>query len=825
MRFLTGCLLIAFLLGAYTYSDAQTNIAGIHGKVTDDKHIAADAATVILLAAADSSIIKSTACDADGMFKINAKPGKYLLLITKIGFDRSLTGPYVITGSKDLTVKAIALVPFLLQIKEVSINAKRPYYDVKLGGKIVLNLQSNINADGKSISDILKDEPLVHSDGHGNFGLIGHQAALVTIDGKPTNLTGQDLNDYLQSMAGNSIQQLELIPNPSAKYEAAAGGIINLISKKGENAGTNFVLTANAGYGKYYKAATGLNFNSRVGIVNVFGGYNYLEDKSFHEFTTQRYVNYNSVMSEYDVNYNVVLLKKSNTFRIGTDIAVSPKHTIGLLMSGTVDNYNNVKDNYLNISNQGNRDSVILTTTNIDRGQSNLSYDINYNGKLDDKGKALSADFVYNNINRHSAELIDNRFLQYLPDGSRAVYRPELYLQNLSPSAIHIWAAKLDYVSPISKTSQLETGIKYSDVESKNDLIFGPKVNGVYTASAKESNTFTYSENINSAYLNYANKIDKVNLTVGLRAEQTISKGYSLATNTTVKKNYIDWFPQLQLDYQADEKNMFSISYNRGVARPKYIDVNPFLYYVGLYDYSQGNPNLKPQYTNKIEVAHSYNKTFATTLSGTVITDYYDLRDITQNDTTKISVTTAKNFGTYSVLGLRFIAQGLTFNRWWSADFALDASYQRTKAYAENGNLNKGTQDIIVSGRQYFKLSNTFRATISGKYESPTFYGIGQFKSNYAVDAAVSKQILENGIIRLSVSDIFNTHRDRSTINYQNLSETIYNKDETRVVRLGFTYRFGNISLKGTKKHAASNEDEQNRAGGVAGSTPQNNLP
>lgn len=816
MRFIAGCFIIAFLLGTYTCSFAQNDLSGIHGKVYGEKHLPAEAATVILYSAADSSIVKATVCNAKGQYSINAKPGKYLLSVTKIGFEQSFTGPYTIIDRKNIAINDITLDPHIPQIREVSITAQRNYVDV-MPGKVVLNVQSSIIADGNSVADILMQAPGVHVDNKGNLSLVGRIGALVTIDGKPTNLTGQDLSDLLQGMAGNSVKQIELISTPSARYEASGGGIINIISKKGTNAGTNFVVNAGAGYGKYYKANAGLNFNNRMGIINIFGSYNYLEDKSFHDFTTNRWINYSGVSSEYDVNYDVMLLKKSNTFRLGTDIAVSPNHTIGLLVSGTFDNYDNNKNNILKINNQGKLDSVISTMSTIDRGMSNISYDINYNGKLDKKGNVLSADVVFNNIDRHSYEYINNHFY----DSMGNTYRPALYLQNLSPSHIRIWAAKLDYVSPLSKTSQLETGVKYSNVQSGNDLIFGPKVGGVYTTSTQFSSTFTYTENINSAYVNYNNKVGKVNITAGLRAEQTNSKGRAEAESTIVNKNYLDLFPQFQLDYQADAKNMFSVNYNRGINRPKYIAVNPFLYYVDLYDYYQGNPNLKPQYTNKIELSHTYNKTLVTSIYGAITTNFYDLVDVTQNDTTKVSVTTAKNFGTYSVVGIKFFAP-VVFSNWWNADFAADVAYQRIKAYPENGYLNKGTQDVILSSHQNFKISSTFSAEVSGKYESPTFYGIGQFKANYWVNAGVSKQVFsKNGTIRLSIADIFNTHRDRSTINYQNLYANIYNKDETRIVRLSFTYRFGDIFLKNNRTHDTGNEDEQKRAGGVAGNTSQ----
>jgi iron complex outermembrane receptor protein len=818
MRFLTGCFLTAFLLVSCNYTFAQTGPSGIHGKVSDEKHLAAEAATVILLAAADSAIIKSTPCDVNGLFSIDVQPGKYLLLISKIGFDQSLTGPYVIETGKNIDVKEISLVLHLPQLKEVSITAQRSYIYAR-PGKVILNVQSSIIAEGNSVAEILRQAPGVHVDTRGNFSIIGRQGALVTIDGKPTNLSGSDLSDMLQGMPGSTVQQIELITNTSAKYDAAAGGVINIISKKGLNAGTNVTVNGGAGYGKYYKANAGLTFNNRMGAFNIFGNYNYLENKSFHDFTTNRVINYKGLSSVYDVSYDAVQVSKNHTYRFGTDVVVSPNHTIGFLISGTISNNNYVKNNVLNMSNQGKLDSVISTTSLTNRGLSNTSYDINYAGKLDDKGKMLLADFVFNDVDRHSSEYIDNYF--NLANGGS--YRPPLYLQNLTPSDIHIWTAKLDFISPLSKTAQLEAGIKYSDVRSNNNLVFGPKVGDVYTSSPKFSNTFIYTENINSAYVSYTGKVGEVGLIAGLRAEQTISKGNSLTAMSSVKKNYLNLFPQVQLNYVINDKNDINISFNRGVSRAIYQMINPFLSYVDLYDYYAGNPNLSPQYSNKVELTHTYNKVFQTTLYGTVITDFYDLRVLQQNDSSKVSITNAKNFGTYSILGLKIITPA-SFTPWWHASFSLDASYQRIKAYAANGNLNKGTQDIIFSSIQTFKVSSTLTAELSGRYESPNFYGIGQLKSNYWISAGISKQVLnKKGTIKLTALDIFNTYRDRSTVKYQNLDMKIYDKVETRIFRIGFTYRFGNTSLKSSTKHDTSNEEEQERAaGGVAGKTAVN---
>lgn len=741
------------------------------------------------------------------------------MLISKIGYDQSLTGPYIVLSAKDVAVGEINLTPHLPQLEEVSITAQRSYIEVK-PDRIILNVQSSIIAEGNSAFEILRQAPGVHADNKGDISIIGRSNALVTIDGKATQLTGQDLVDYLQSLPGSTVKQIELISNPSAKYDAAGGGIINIITKKGTNAGTNFTVSTSAGYGKFGKGTAGLIFNNRMGKINIFGNYNYADNKTDHAFITDRIVNYKGNVNDYGVNYYATWQGYKHNFRIGTDYALSPKHTIGVLVSGTINNDDYIKNNVLNITNNGVLDSTISTKSRLNRGLKNLSYDINYTGKLDTLGKLLSVDVAYNDIDRHYSEYIDN----YFYNSAHVDYRPQLKLQNLSPASINILVAKIDYVNPLSKTVRLEGGLKFSWVRSDNDLVFGPEVNGVYQSSPSFSSTFLYKENINSGYLNYIGKLGKVDLIAGLRLEQSNTSGNGTSTlmMSNVKKNYLDWFPQFQLNYQADARNNFDFSFNRGITRASYETVNPFLYFVDLYDYRLGNPNLLPQYTNKIQITHTYNKKLITTLYASVVTNFYGFLNYVQNDSTKVSRSITQNFGTYSTYGLRFFAP-VNFTSWWTGNFTADASYQRIKAYPQNGTLDKGTQWISLASTQSFRLSRTLSADVSGDYESPAFYGIGQFKADYFVDAGISKQIFNhNGKLSLSIKDIFNKHRDFSAINYQNLNMTVYDKVETRIVRLSFSYNFGNISLKNTTKHDTGNEDEQNRAGGIAGKVTGN---
>jgi outer membrane receptor protein involved in Fe transport len=806
MKFLVGCLFSAVLACLFSSLYAQVPTTAIHGKVLTENSLPAEGATIILLKSRDSSIVNSSISGKTGLFQISdIQPDSYLLLISKVGYDKAYRGPYRAALGQTLITPAIILKPAVNQLKEVSVISSRPEVEVK-PGKIILNIQNSILAEGNSVFDILRQSPAVRVDNNNNISIIGRQSALITIDGKPTNLSGDDLVGILRSMQSNTIDRIELITSGSAKYDASGGGIINIVMRKGNNTGTNGSITGSAGYGKYYKGNVGIVFNDRTDKFNIFGNYNYADNKTFHDFVTDRNIDFNNLVSDYHVDYNSVQKSKANTFSIGTDFYLSPAQTVGFLVSGNVTDDNYIKDNNLKISNQSVLDSIITANSNLNRHVSKVNYNLNYNGKLDKSGKTLSADVNYTTYNRSSAEYITNEFF----DAPGNTYRDPLLLQNLSPSNIKIWLSKVDFSDPISKTSKLEAGIKYSNIVSNNDLVFGPLVNGQYQSDPVFSNHFIYTENVNAAYVNYENKFDRFDLTTGLRAEQTIAKGNSITANQVVKSNYLDLFPQVLLTYKYDDKHYFSLSYNRGIQRPAYEDINPFLYYVDLYDYRSGNPGLKPEYSNSVELSYNYNKIFSTTFYSTIISNAYEFPFYEQNDTTKVNITTKKNLGTVYNYGIKFFAP-VVFTSWWNADFFVDAAYQRYVSYPVNGNLDKGTQDITFQSTQHFIISKTVSAEISGRYETPAFYGINQFKANYFVNAGISKLLFDKrGSLRLNAGDIFNTKRDRSNTNYQNLDMSTIDKKESQVVRLTFTYRFGKTSVR-VASHNTGNEEEQKR--------------
>ncbi len=810
MRVKIGCLFIAILSSLFSFCYAQTGTSTISGTVLIQNNQPAQAATVILLNLPDSSVAMSALVGNTGTFRFNfVNPGKYIILATRLGFKKAYSTNISVTAGLDITTAHITLSSLNKELKEVSIVAKKPYIEVK-PGKMIINPSASIVADGQSVLEILRQSPGVRVDNNDNVSINGRQDALVMIDGKATNLTGADLAALLKSTQGNNIDRMEVIKGGSAKYDAAGGGIINIIYKKGTNIGTNGTFNASAGYGKYYKGSTGISLNHRTKTYNIFGSYSVVANKQWKDVYTDRAINYAGVKSDYNTTYKSITESLNHNFRLGADLSLSPSQSIGFLINGFANNNDIDKNNTLEIYNNAVFDSVIVAHSNIDRDISNINYNLNYTAKLDKVGRSITANATYSNSKRHSDEYITNTFA----DNQGFAYREPLLLQNLSPTKIKNWSGLLAYTNPLPK-GKIDAGLKYSYTTTDNNLVFGPQVNGVYTVNTTYSNHFLFNEKIGAAYINYTTKFGKFDFDGGLRGEYTNNNGTSLVTNITTayeapSHQYFNIFPTAILNYRYNDKNEFAVNLTRGITRPGYDKLNPFLYFVDLYTYQAGNPYLKPEYHNTIILSHTYNSQTVTSIRADLVTGatfpFYG-----QDDASKLSMSADVNLGRVYTYGIN-INSPVKFTSWWASNYDVDASYQRYVAYAQYGNLNKGTADVIVTSTQTFTLPGGFAAQLSGKFETATFYGIKQFRPAGFMDAGISKQIFNKmGRISLVGNDVFKLNRDKISINYQNVNINLLDRREYRKVYLNFSYRFGKTTVKNAARHVTGNEDEQNR--------------
>ena len=803
MRFLTGFLLTGIIVIIYSFSYAQDSYT-VTSKVITGISPAAGA-TVSLLQYPDSVSVKSTVCNDQGIFEFkNVLAGNYIVLVNSVGYYKFYTSLIKVINT-NIHLPDILLTAETNGLKEVTITAQRDYIEVR-PDKTILNVDRSILAAGNSVFDILGTAPGVRILDNGIY-VKGGQKALVAIDGKPIGqLSDEQLTDLLKSYQSSMISQIEIISNPSAKYDAAGGGVINIILKKSKDYGFKANITESAAGGQDYKFNTGINLNYRIKDLNFFGSYNFTDSKLPRVLDIDRTIG----QTQLDENYGSTSYLKNNSFNGGIDYSITPKQTIGVLIFGYHNQLGIDKGNTTNILDNNAQDSDIVTKSHINRAITNLNYNFNYRGSFGKNDKTtLSADFDYSTYSRYSSELLQNNF--FYPDGNQ-YQGPVLFMDN-SPSQINVRSEKVDFTQALSATGVLSAGLKNNQVNSNNNIEFGQRSDSasVFVPVPTLTDHFIYNERINAAYLGYEDKYNKTGLSLDFRGEQTNSYAESLNPNKTVLRSYFDLFPSLEVTQPVNKDNTLIFDYNRRITRPNYQDLNPFVSYIDQYSYSTGNTFLKPEYFTTYQVTDVFKDKYKLDLSTIIVNDFFT-RVYQQDDITKVFTTKTSNIATRYEYTAE-ITLPVDITKWWNADIYLSGSYQRY-AYYNDSVGNKSTTDFEIRILQSFTLTKSIRAELYTDLESATYYGINRYVPEFQSRAGISKSILNNnGTIKLAVSDIFNSEYYRYNSQYTNLNLTGYEKSGSRFVTATFTYRFGKQSVQ-NRKHTSGNVDEQKRLSG-----------
>jgi hypothetical protein len=513
MRLTFGCFFIAFIGCFYGNSYGQTPASSIRGRVITGTNTPAEGATILLLTYPDSALFKAAISGKNGTFSLNnLKPGNYIVYAHKVGYAKFYSGEYHLDGN-DMETGDIILQPVNKQLKQVTITAKKDYIEVH-PDKMVLNVDRNILATGNSVLDVLQTAPGVRIVDNAVL-FKGGQKALVAINGKPVGaMNDEQLADMLKSYPSSMISQVELIPNPPARYDAGgAGGVINIILKKSKDEGFKANFTESASVGQDYKFNTSLNTNYRSGRFNVFANYSFAANKLPRLLDIDRNINEAGSQTNIDVNYNSISTIRMHNFNTGVDYSITPKQTIGVLFYGYSTQNSIDKSSITYIRDNGVRDSSITENSHVNRPIYNLNYNLNYRGSFGkDDQTTLSADLDYSTYNRRSFEDVRNNF--YRQDSTQ--YRNPLFYTDNSPSTIHIRSERVDLIQQLTKNSSLSAGLKNSQVNSDNTIQFDQQNDSSknFLSIPSLSDHFIYTEQINAAYGSYNDKFGKTDLTL-----------------------------------------------------------------------------------------------------------------------------------------------------------------------------------------------------------------------------------------------------------------------------------------------------------------------
>ena len=741
------------------------------------------------------------------------KTGKYWVEASFSGYATLKSEIVEVLDNKTTRFKTLVLKEKVNTLKEVQVIVKKPFIERKVD-KTVLNVESDILATGENVLEVLKKAPGVIIDKDDHILLQGKQGVTIMLDGKLTYLSLDALTSLLKNTAASSIDQIEIITQPSAKYDASGNsGIINIKTKKLKKAGLNGIFTSGIGLGVYLHLNQGLNLNYKTGKWNFFGSYDYGLDKKKNHLFINRLVNSTHILtpaSAFNEDGYFTNNFQNHNFKTGVDYSISKTQILGFQFNGYSYRGSTPTNNNTQILPSASStipDSILKANSdNFNRGRG-YTYNLNYKNTLDTTGQELSFNIDYSTFNNLNSSNINNTFYR-----SEASTKPlsgdSVY--NVSPSEGYIRVGKLDYTLPINKTIKLDLGAKYSWVNTDNNVAYDSIKQGIYKPAPTQSNHFLYTETVGAIYASLNKQWKKTGIVLGLRIENTASVGNSINLKTKTDRNYLDFFPNFSFSQKLDSNNQFGLSYSRRIDRPSYEDLNPFKFYLDQFTYQEGNPYLKPQYTESFEVSNTFKHGAFLSLNFSWTKDI-SVGVLTQNDTTKVTKVMNENLNNLYSYGLTF---SKPFNPypWWNINLNLNTNYNK---YTNNaiGSLT-ALQKSKVSGSlnltNTFTLPDNWAGEISGFYNAPAIYGYLSANAQYAINVGIQKSFLKKKAnLKLGVNDIFNINHFSGSEVYDNVNITIKNYYDSRRVSLSFTYNFGTNPHKAEKGTAS--QDEQNR--------------
>ena len=771
-----------------------------------------DAATITLLNSRDSSLVKTAVTDKEGSFIFEkVRDGSYLVAANSIGHSVVYSAPFLVDEEhNDINVGVLQLIPNTKNLSEVVVTTQKPLIERK-ADRTIVNVDAAISNAGTTALEVLEKSPGVTVDKDGNISLKGKQGVMIMLDGKPSYLTGPELTNLLKSMPSANLDQIEIMTNPSAKYDAAGNaGIINIKTKKNKQVGFNGNINLGYGQGIYGKTNNSLNLNYRTGKFNLFALASVNYRKGFqHLDITRRYKNADQTLNAiFEQGADLNRINQNYNAKIGVDFYASKKTTVGVVVTGFTTpgserNYNTsfLKNNYDVV------DSIVTASSSEKSDWKNGAVNLNFRRQIDSTGRELTADLDYITYKANR----DQNFVNTSYSGNWAKKFTDNLVGEL-PSLINIYTAKVDYTHPLKSGLKIETGVKTSFVKTNNKAGYYIVLENVKLPDYEKTNQFVYKENINAAYLNLSKEIKKWSLQTGLRLENTNIDGNQFGnpqrTDSSFKQQYTSLFPTLFVSYNANEKNQFSFSYGRRINRPDYEDLNPFLFFLDKYTYGGGNPFLKPSYANTLEASHTYKQFLTTTVNYTntknLFADVFEQKGYA-------TVIKKGNFGQTNTASISMSAQ-IPVKKWWMLIAYNEYNYSQYKGLLNAENINIAAGNYLINLNNQITFKKGWSAELSGFYRTAGIEGQIKIGDMGQVNVGVQKQVLKNkGSVKLNVRDLFYTMPVSGSINFQRTEATFAQRNDSRVATLSFVYRFGK-PIKGTQKRQTGGAGtEQNR--------------
>lgn len=788
--------------------------SSISGQLIDNKGDVVAFANVALYKATDSSMVKVEISDIDGQFKLQGlTAGNYFLKATFVGLPNFVLNNILLKKDETKNLKALTFKAQAEELEEFSVTEERAMVEVR-PDRTIFNVQGTTNSVGSNAIELLRKAPAVTVDNNGGINVLGRSGVMVYIDGKQLPLSGDDLTNYLNNLTADQIDRIEIITNPGAKYDAAGNaGIIDIRLKKEKNLGANGAMSTTLTQGELTRFNINGSGNYRNKKMNVFGTVGSGINDNFHNRIYQS--TQNGIYLD-EIN-NTQNNRDSYHARIGSDFFLHKNHTLGFLVEGRKVNGEENGFNQISIADQNTPttiDSVLLAENSSIYIRKQNTYNINYRF-YNKKRQSINVDLDYGNYQNENKEYQPN--IYYTPNQDSILSEATNTFN--TPTDIDIYTAKVDVESPFLK-GQLGFGTKYSGVKSANTFLVYNNENGASTIDSLQSNDFNYNEKVIAAYVNYATPLSKkFNLSIGIRVEHTDARGDLIALSPDlheppVVSNYLSFFPSGGITWLVSKKNSLALNYGRRINRPNYSVLNPFRKQISELSIAKGNPFLKPEFVNNIELgytlAYKYNFKLAYSRTNDKIT-----RLIGPDDSDpRANFISWDNLATQEVYSFN-ASIPVTINKWWDAFFNASANYTDNQAdYGNNAIVDVQNYGYTLYQQHTFKLPKAFKGEISGYYSGPGVWGgVFKYEANWSLNLGIQRQFFDKKLkIRLTANNIFDQPGWKGSSSFDGLESYGTGSWDNHYVSASLSYNFGNQNVK-SRKRKSGLESEGKRVG------------
>ena len=743
---------------------------------------------IVLKSAKDSTVVVHEVTDQKGQYNLKNIPlGKYFLQASFIGFDDVRTPVFNLEGAK---IFPLFLDDSKQTLNEVQVSAKKAIFSNAIDRK-VYQVDMDLMAKSGSAAEVLQNVPLVQVDLDGNVSL-RNSTATILINGKVSPLMGKNAATVLQQLPANSIERIEVITNPSAKYKPdGTGGIINIVLKKTTKRGWNGNLTGNVGNRERYNASSSFSYNP--GRMNVFGSYSIRQDDRIRTTInnrTQKDTNTDAV-SVFQDQLESKTRPFSNIATLGMDYTIDDKNSFGL--SG---NYYLRKQQKHDLTIKKVSDLSGLTQ-DYDRKRANSEEESNTSALLYfEHGFAKENHKLRMEFNiAHSPETENNHYTNIFRFPVQADQRDFTLIKQTTD----VKNLLLSYENPISENTKLEAG--YDGQFNKADMdffgsVFQPE-SGEFVTDALKTNRFVYHERIHALYSTFSHEVNKISIMVGLRAEYTDLKSALISAGTSIPNHYFKVYPTLHFSYKLNDHKELQLNYSRRVRRPEGDDLNPFAEYADPTNIRVGNPYLLPEIIHSVEAGYLWRKNGLSILPGI----YYRytanrFTSITRPLNDSVLVTKQENLANDKAMGADVVLSGnisskinlsLTPNIFYNQIDASNLGYSNKKSTITwSANFNTG-----------YLITNTLSFQLNSIYKSSRLTPQGTFLPSFVMNAALRKDVFaKKGSVYLAGSDLFKSQRQEVDLQGPYLVQHVKTSSNSRMVYLGLSYNFGSVPKK-----------------------------